>query len=102
METLSRTGKNLLVRLHVQPNAARSQFAGSHGDRLKLRIHAKPVEGEANRAVTHFLAQWAGVAPSQVELVRGASSREKDFLIRFVDEAEASAKQKSLQDLTNP
>ena len=102
MEALSRTGQNLLVRLHIQPNAARSQFAGLHGDRLKVRIHAKPVEGEANRAAARFLAQWAGVAPSQVELVRGAASREKDFLIQFVDEAEASAKQKSLQDAIYP
>jgi hypothetical protein len=69
------------VRLHVQPQASKSEFAGLHGDRLKVRIQAKPVEGEANEALREFLAKAAGVSKSQVELVRGPTSRDKDLRI---------------------
>jgi uncharacterized protein len=80
-----KTKDGLLVRLHVQPKASKTEIAGMHGERVKVRVQAKPVEGEANEAVRRFLAKVAGVAVSDVELVRGATSREKDLLIRCQD-----------------
>ena len=65
----------------MQPQASNHEFAGLHGDRLKVRVHAKPVDGEANNAVRKFLARIAQVSKSQVELVRGAASRDKDVRI---------------------
>jgi uncharacterized protein (TIGR00251 family) len=73
------------VRTHAQPNASKSEFAGLHGDRLKVRLQAKPVEGEANAALIQFLAHTSGVAKSNVELLRGATSRQKDLRIACAD-----------------
>jgi len=73
------------VRTHAQPNASKSEFAGLHGDRIKVRLQAKPVEGEANAALILFLAHTAGVAKSNVELLRGATSRQKDLRIVCAD-----------------
>jgi uncharacterized protein YggU (UPF0235/DUF167 family) len=49
---------------------------------LKARVRAAPSEGEANDALTRLLAQTVGVAPRQVAIVGGATSRVKRLLIR--------------------
>ena len=52
------------------------------GGVLRVRVTAAPEGGEANRAVIALLAEVFGVAPSRVELVRGATSRDKLFRVR--------------------
>lgn len=72
---------DLLLRVRVQPRAASNELAGVHGDRLKIRLTAPPVDGKANAAVIALLAELCGVAPSQVNLVAGAAAREKSLRI---------------------
>ena len=71
----------LTLRLRVQPGAARSEWAGMHGDALRLRIAAPPVDGKANKAVLRFVAQWAGVPVRSVALLRGEASRDKTLRV---------------------
>ena len=71
----------MILELHVQPGAARTEFAGEHGGRLKLRLAAPPVDGKANAALVAFLAQYYGVPKRNVRIVAGASSRRKRILI---------------------
>jgi len=70
-------GDDLMLDLHVQPGARKSEFAGLHGDRLKLRIQAPPVEGRANAALLRFIAQACGVPVSRVALEHGSGGRHK-------------------------
>lgn len=70
-------GDRLLLTLHVQPGARRTEVAGVHGDALKLRLAAPPVEGKANAELVRFLAAALGVSPRAVTLVAGATSRRK-------------------------
>ncbi len=65
------------LRLHVQPGAKRTEVAGVHGDALKVRLAAPPVEGRANEALVRFLAESFGVTLKQVIIVRGETSRRK-------------------------
>jgi uncharacterized protein len=51
-------------------------------DTLVLRVRERAVEGKANEACVRALATAYGVAPSAVELVRGARSRRKSFEIK--------------------
>jgi uncharacterized protein (TIGR00251 family) len=71
------TGGGCEITLHVQPGASKSELVGLHGDALKLRISARPVEGAANAAVLEFLAAWLGVAKRDLRLLRGDTSRRK-------------------------
>lgn len=77
----------LVLRLHVQPRASRSELVGLHGDRLKLRLAAPPVEGRANEALIAFLAETLGLKRQQLELLRGLQGRDKDLLVSGLDEA---------------
>ena len=65
------------LTVHVQPRAARSEIAGMHGDAVRVRVAAPPVEGAANTAVVELLANALGVAKRDVRIVAGESSRAK-------------------------
>jgi uncharacterized protein len=63
--------------VRVQPRASRTELAGRHGDALKVRISAPPVDGAANDALVRFLADRLGVPRSSVRLEAGATGRTK-------------------------
>lgn len=68
---------SITLTLHIQPGAKRSEVAGLHGDALKIRLAAPPIEGRANEALLRFVADSFDVPLRQVELLRGAQSRHK-------------------------
>ena len=67
--------------MHVQPRAGRTQVAGRHGDALRIRVAAPPVDGRATEAARVALADALGVAPRPVTLVAGERSRLKRFRV---------------------
>ncbi len=67
----------LVLTLHVQPGARRTEVAGTHGGALKVRLAAPPVDGKANAELLRFLADAFGVPLRNVGLVRGEASRQK-------------------------
>ncbi|HMG45440.1 MAG TPA: DUF167 domain-containing protein [Acidimicrobiales bacterium] len=73
---------NVMLTVHVQPGARRSEIVGPHGDALKVRVTAPPVDGKANAAVVELLAE---ILDAPVELVAGASSRRKRLRITGLD-----------------
>jgi len=72
-----RSGAVITLTLHVQPGAKRSELVGLHGDALKIRLAAPPVEGRANDALLGFLGKLFDVPLRQVELRQGGQSRHK-------------------------
>jgi len=72
-----RDDDSITLTLHIQPGAKRSEVAGLHGEALKIRLAAPPVEGRANEALVRFVADSFDVPLRQVELLRGAQSRHK-------------------------
>ena len=72
-----RSGEVITLTLHVQPGAKRSEIAGLHGEALKLRLAAPPIEGRANEALLKFIAGLFDVPVRQVELKQGGQSRHK-------------------------
>jgi len=72
-----RNADTITLTLHVQPGAKRNEIAGLHGDALKIRLAAPPVEGRANEALLKYIAELFGVPLRQVELRQGGQSRHK-------------------------
>lgn len=72
------------LTLHIQPGAKRTEVAGSHGDALKIRLKAPPVDGKANAALIEFIAELLNVAKSQVELKSGQAARRKIVAVRGI------------------
>jgi uncharacterized protein (TIGR00251 family) len=71
----------VVLELHVQPGARRTEFAGMHGDRVKIRLAAPPVDGRANAALIEFLARHYGVPKASVTIDAGLGSRKKRVTI---------------------
>ena len=66
----------LTVRL--QPRASRDEILEMNdAGVLRVRVKAPPVDGAANVALLHLLAEQVGIARSKVRIVTGASSRTK-------------------------
>ena len=71
----------LLLHLRIQPNASRSEIAGLHGQRLKIRLQSPPQDGKANRELIRFLSKTLGIKKSSIDLIRGQTSRDKTVRI---------------------
>ncbi|MCB1887368.1 MAG: YggU family protein [Rhodocyclaceae bacterium] len=88
MDWLRETGDgDLLLTLHIQPNARRTEFCGLHGEALKLRLAAPPVDGKANAALLAFIADFCALPKGAVTLASGAGSRAKRVRIQGGDPA---------------
>lgn len=83
------------LTLHIQPGASKTEVAGIHGDALKIRLAAAPVDGKANAALIGFVAARLGLAKSAIRLKSGQNSRRK---VLEVITAPADTAQRLLKD----
>jgi uncharacterized protein (TIGR00251 family) len=67
----------ITLTLHIQPGAKKTEFAGLHGDALKIRLAAPPVDGKANEALLRFVGETLGLPRAAVSLKSGQASRRK-------------------------
>jgi uncharacterized protein (TIGR00251 family) len=81
----------VVLRVHVSPGAGRSAVTGRHGDAVKVRVAAPPVDGRANAALVEFLAGEFGLKAADVTLVSGATARAKRFRLGGLDPDAAEA-----------
>ena len=79
----------MLLTLHIQPCAKKTEIAGCHGDALKIRLAAPPVDGKANEALLRFIADTLCVPKSAVTLKSGQTSRRKVLEIAGADSTAA-------------
>jgi hypothetical protein len=86
------TGIFLAVKL--LPRASKNEIGPALGNELKIKVTAPPVEGAANQALVHFLAETLGCPRAAVQIVRGQSSRHKTVAIAGMSAAEALARLK--------
>ena len=62
--------------MRVTPGA-RSEAVEIGGSALLVKVRAKAKDGEANEAVLALLAEALGTAPSRLQMLRGATGRDK-------------------------
>ena len=90
MDVIERTATGIRLRLHIQPRASRSELASRHGNGIKVRLTAPPVDGAANEALLRFLASRLEVPLSALSLVAGGSGRSKVVAIEAITPEDAS------------
>lgn len=73
---------NLVLMLHIQTGAKRTEAVGLYGDALKLKLAATPIEGRANAALLRFIAKCFEVPLSQIILKQGEKSRRKLLVVQ--------------------
>ena len=78
--------------IRAQPGARKAGVLGIQAGSLKVAVTAPPEDGRANKALVELLRDLLGLKRSQIELLSGAASREKRFLIRGVASVELEAR----------
>jgi len=75
-----------VIRVKVVPRSSRSRLVGFEDGIWKLKITSPPVDGQANKGVTAFLAKSLGIARRKLEIVSGEKSRLKSIRIEGLDQ----------------
>lgn len=88
-----------VLPVRAQPGARKNAVVGEFGGALKVAVTAPPEDGRANHALTELLRTALRLKRSQIDLIGGATSRDKRFLIRGVTKDELAAR---LAELTKP
>ncbi len=80
----------VVVHIHVLARSGRTQLVGRHGDALKVRVTAPPVDGRATDAARVAVADALGIPADDVVVVSGERSRLKRLQVSGleVDEVE--------------
>lgn len=78
--------------VHVQPRARRSAIVGARGEALKVTVTAPPEDGRANEALIELLAETLGVKRRQIEILAGATSRDKLVRVRGIPSCQLAGK----------
>ena len=74
----------VILRLHIQPKAAKTEISGIHGDRLKIRLKAPPVDGKANAELIRFLSDVLGLPKNRLTITHGLSGRQKTVVVEGI------------------
>lgn len=76
--------ENNSLELHViiQPRAARDEVVGLYNERLKIRLKAAPVDGEANQYLIHTLSKLFKQPKKTISISKGLSNRRKTVVIK--------------------
>jgi uncharacterized protein (TIGR00251 family) len=71
-----------IVSVKVITNSHRPGIEVDDSGRFKVRVSQPPADGKANAAVLELLARYFKVKRSSLEIIKGATSRHKDILLR--------------------
>jgi len=81
-ELIRKIKEGFLFKIYVQPRSSQNVVSGIHGDALKIRLTAPPVDGAANKLCLQFLSKQLNIPRSALEIESGHSSRSKRILCR--------------------
>ncbi len=76
------TKAGAILSVHVQPKASTTECVGIHGDALKIRVAAPPVDGAANDELIRFLARSLSIPSTSLQIYSGANGRHKRVLVK--------------------
>lgn len=96
MIDLSDRADGIVVPVRAQPRARKTAIVGEHAGALKIAVTAPPEDGKANDAIALLLSESLRLKRSQIELISGAASRNKKFIVRGLAKAELAARIASL------
>ncbi|HEY8856896.1 MAG TPA: DUF167 family protein [Rugosibacter sp.] len=98
MSWLQADEDGVTLRLYIQPGAKKTEVVGLHGEALKIRLHAPPVEGQANAQLIAFLALHLAVPRRSVTLLSGDASRAKRVRVMGIGAVSVVAKLNPAKD----
>ncbi len=84
LPTVRDTKDGAVLTVYVQPNARTTECVGIHGEALKIRVAAPPMDGAANGELIDFLARKCSIPPTSVHIRSGGGGRHKRILLKGI------------------
>lgn len=88
---ITEVADGVVIRLHLQPRASRTEICGIQGEELKVRVTSPPVDDAANRLCLEFFAKLFRLPKSSLEIISGHKSRHKRLSVSGTSLKDASA-----------
>ncbi len=92
MPTLEQHADGIVLPVRAQPGARQNGLRGCQAGALKVCVTQVAEKGKATRAVIEVLCEELSLRNSQVELLSGALSAQKRFLVRDVTLADLASR----------
>jgi len=87
---IQENSRGIKFKVFIQPRSSKNMITGLHGDALKIKLKAPPVDGAANKMCIQYLAKCLKVPKSALEIISGHTSRSKLILLQVTDQKLAS------------
>jgi uncharacterized protein len=84
MSWITEKPEGVVITIFVQPRASKNRIAGLHGDAIKVKLTAPPVDNAANKMCVEYLAKCLNIPKSSLEIISGQTSRTKQIRVRDV------------------
>ena len=75
----------ITLKIKVETRSSQRGIAGLLGDAIKVRLHAPPVDGAANKELLEILSEEFKIKKSSIKILTGHSSKEKIVEISGAD-----------------
>jgi hypothetical protein len=79
--TLQKKAEGYVLPVLVSPGSSRDEVRGEHDGRMKIALTAPPEGGKANKQLREFLAGQLNLRRSDLQILSGHSSRQKEVLV---------------------
>lgn len=91
--------EGLIVTVFVQPRSSKNAIAGKHGDALKIKLTAPPVDGAANKMCQAYLSKTFNIPKSAITIVSGQTSRTKQVRLTFAHAGDSKKERDRIRKL---
>jgi len=83
MPLIQKNPRGMTFKVFIQPRSSKNMITGIHGDALKIKLTAPPVDGAANKMCIKYLAKCLNIPKSAIEIISGLTSRSKVILFKY-------------------
>ena len=99
MLSIKESPEGIRFKAFIQPRSSKNEIVGLHGDALKIRLTAPPVDNAANKMCIKFLAKTLGIPKSSIDIASGHTSRTKQILLRHKNAPVSKTEKERLKKL---
>ncbi len=79
-------GDGIIIPARIQPNSSKEKVIGEYAEKLKIAVTSPPEKGKANKAIVKVLAKWLNIKSSDIQIVSGEKSKDKEIFVRNITE----------------
>ncbi len=86
MIKIRETEDGIIIPVKIQPNSSKEKVMGEYAEKLKIAVTSPPEKGKANKAIVKALTKWLNIKTSDIQIVSGEKSKDKEIFVRNITE----------------